>query len=68
MSRPCKTDTTHFLRPLSPAQRAILLAAGAGDITQGWHEVLDVYAHVYRQGFRPGMTPDKIRFLNKDTE
>ena len=63
MPRPCKPDTKQFLRPLSDAQRAILLAAGAGDITRGWHELLDVYAHLYAQGFRPGMMPDRIRFL-----
>lgn len=68
MARPCKPDTKHFLRPLEPAQRAILLAAGDGDITRGWHEVLDLYAHVYRQGFRPGMTPDKVRFLKNNGE
>ena len=64
MARPCKSDTRQFLRPLSDAQRAVLLAAGEGDITRGWHEVLDLYAHVHRQGFRPGMATDRIRFLN----
>ena len=47
MARPCKHDTTHFLRTLSPAQRAILMHAGQGDISRGWHEVLDLYATIH---------------------
>ena len=47
MARPCKPDTIHFLRPLSPAQRAILMHAGQGDLTRGWHEVLDLYATIH---------------------
>ena len=50
-----KTDTTHFLRRLTPEQRAILLAAGSGNITRGFHEVLDFFAHFYELGFRPWM-------------
>ena len=68
MPRPCRPDTRFFKRELTPAQRAILRAAGAGDITRGWHELLDVYAHLYAQGFRPGMMPDKIRFVSNDRE
>lgn len=64
MSRPCKPDTRFFKRELTPEQRQVLLAAGAGDITQGWHELLDLYAHAYALGYRPGMTPDKIRFVS----
>jgi hypothetical protein len=30
-----------------------LLAAGAGDLTQGFHLVLEIYAHLHAQGFRP---------------
>ena len=65
MARPCKPDARQFLRPLSDAQRAILLAAGQGDITRGWHEVLDLYARAYEKGYRPG---DSIGFLNNSEE
>lgn len=54
MARPCKIDTVNFRRVLREPERVILLAAGAGDITQGFHLLLDIYAHLHAQGFRPG--------------
>jgi hypothetical protein len=54
MVRPCKLDTVHFSRKLREPERVILLAAGAGDITQGFHFALAIYAHLHAQGFRPG--------------
>ncbi len=63
MARPCKDNTRYFSRPLSDADRAILMAAGRGDISVGFREVLAVYAELWREGFRPG--DDPILFLNR---
>lgn len=43
MPRPCRTDTLWFRRPLTDEQRAILLAAGDGDITIGFNECLELW-------------------------
>jgi hypothetical protein len=37
-----------------------LLAAGAGDITQGLHFALAIYAHLHAQGLRPGDPLERI--------
>ena len=55
MPRPCKLDTVQFRRKLTPAQRAVILAAGAGDMTRGFHELLDFYARAHNEGYRPGL-------------
>lgn len=49
MPRPCRQDTKWLLRPLTDAQRAILLDAGDGDLTRGFNEVLDLYARLREQ-------------------
>lgn len=54
MSRPCSPDTKYFQRILSRADRAILLSAGAGDLSNGFREVLEVYAACWNAGLRPG--------------
>lgn len=53
MPRPCSPHTRFFSRPLSDAQRAILLAAGGGDISIGFREVLLAYAALWNAGYRP---------------
>lgn len=63
MARPCKPDTIWFKRELRPAQRATIRAAGAGDLSQGFEELIAIYAHLHAQGFRPGMKPETIRFV-----
>ena len=63
MVRPCKLDTVCFSRKLREPERVILLAAGAGDITQGFHLALEIYAHLHAQGFRPGDPLENITLL-----
>ena len=63
MARPCKPDTIWFKRQLRPAQRAIIRAAGAGDLSRGFEELLALYAHLHAQGFRPDMRPENVRFV-----
>lgn len=65
IGRPCKIDTVAFRRPLTPVARAVLLAAGAGDLSQGWHEILAIYQHLHALGYRPGMRPENIRLVKK---
>ena len=60
MVRPCKLDTVYFSRKLREPERVILLAAGAGDITQGLHFALAIYAHLHAQGLRPGDPLERI--------
>jgi hypothetical protein len=63
MSRPCSPDTKYFQRVLSPADRAVLMAAGRGDLSDGFREILDVYATLWNAGLRPGQVGN---FLQSD--
>jgi len=54
MARPCKIDTVEFQRKLNDQDRAILLTAGAGDLTRGFRELLSIYTVLHNAGFRPG--------------
>jgi hypothetical protein len=53
-------DTIQFRRKLTPPQRAVILAAGAGDMTRGFHELLAVYTRLHEIGYRPGMPHDSV--------
>jgi len=63
MPRHCSPDTKYFQRVLSPADRAVLLAAGAGDLSNGFRELLAVYVTLWNAGLRPGQIDD---FLQSD--
>ena len=54
MARPCKIDTVNFFRRLKDDERAVLLAAGAGDLSQGFRDMLAIYTVLHNSGFRPG--------------
>lgn len=60
MPRPCLTTTVQFRRKLTPAQRAVILAAGDGDMTRGFHEILAVFSQARAAGYRPGMPLESI--------
>lgn len=51
--RPCRTDTVWFKRKLGESERKILLVAGRGDLTQGWHSLLEIYQKLWNNGYRP---------------
>jgi hypothetical protein len=63
MSRHCSPNTKYFQRVLSPADRAVLMAAGAGDLSDGFRELLAVYATLWNAGLRPGQIDN---FLQSD--
>jgi hypothetical protein len=60
MPRPCKLDTVNFFRRIKDDERNILLAAGAGDLSEGFRNMLAIYAHLHNQGFRPGDSLDIV--------
>jgi hypothetical protein len=68
MARPCKLDTVEFRRILRDPERAILLSAGAGDLSQGFYLMLEIYAHLHAQGFRPGDDVDDIGLVRNENE
>jgi hypothetical protein len=68
MVRPCKLDTVNFRRTLRDPERAILLSAGAGDLSQGFYLMLEIYAHLHAQGFRPGDSVDDIGLVRNENE
>jgi hypothetical protein len=68
MARPCKIDTVQFRRRLNGQERAVLLSAGSGCLTDGFHFMLAVYAHLHGQGFRPGMDIERLVVCNYDDQ
>jgi hypothetical protein len=50
----------YFQRTLGDAERAILLAAGSGDISAGFMEVIDTYRHFYNLGLRPSTPLESV--------
>ena len=50
----------YFQRQLGDAERAILLAAGSGDISAGFMEVIDTYRHFYNLGLRPATPLESV--------
>ena len=69
MVRPCKIDTVNFFRRINDDERAILLAAGAGDLSEGFRNLLAIYTVLHNQGFRPGDPLESITiFANSYAE
>jgi hypothetical protein len=59
--RPSSPQTRNFLRRLSDPQRMILLAAGNGDLSKGFENVIDLYHYVHNEGYRPGMELNSLQ-------
>jgi len=62
IGRPCKIDTTRFYRVIDEETRNIMLTAGNGCLTTGFHHMLAIYAQLHNQGYRPDMPLDRIVF------
>ena len=59
--RPSSPQTRNFLRRLSDPQRMILLAAGNGDLSKGFENVIDLYHYAHNEGYRPGMELNSLQ-------
>ena len=55
MGRPSSPNTKYFQRTLSSPQKQIMLAAGEGNLSKGFENLLSIYQHVHNLGFRPTM-------------
>ena len=66
--RPSSPQTRNFLRRLSDPQRMILLAAGNGDLSKGFENVLDLYHYVHNEGYRPGMELNSLQIGRGTTD
>jgi hypothetical protein len=66
MVRPCKIDTVNFFRRLKDDERAILLAAGAGDLSEGFRNLLAIYTVLHNAGFRPGDNIEDVLIFAND--
>jgi hypothetical protein len=67
MARPPSPTTVNFLRILSDPQRMILLAAGEGNISRGFENVLSLYQYAHNQGFRPSMELSSLGIVSGTT-
>jgi hypothetical protein len=55
MGRPSSPNTKYFQRTLSSPQKQIMLAAGEGNLSRGFENLLSIYQHVHNLGYRPTM-------------
>jgi hypothetical protein len=46
----------------------ILLAAGNGDLSKGFENVLDLYHYVHNEGYRPGMELNSLQIGRGTTD
>lgn len=63
LGRPAEPTVRYFQRRLGDAERVVLLAAGNGDMSAGFLEVIDAYRHFYSQGLRPSMALERITLV-----
>lgn len=64
--RPSSTSTRRFSRTLAPAQTAILAAAGDGDISAGFLNLLDLYQHAHALGYNIDSLIILLNSIDKD--
>lgn len=66
--RPASPNSKYFQRVLKPAEKKILVHAGRGDMSAGFHHLLEVYAILWSKGFRPHKSLDLINVGNPMSE
>jgi hypothetical protein len=64
--RPPSINSRFFYRELSMADKMVLAAAGKGDISDGFKNVIDCYQVLWNAGYRPEM--DLNHFIGAGTD
>jgi len=60
MARTRNPDRGYLQRKLKEPEQAVLLAAGQGDIIDGFYECVSWYQHCYNLGLRPTMNYEHL--------
>ena len=68
MSRPSSPNTRYFQRTLSSPQKQIMLAAGEGNLSKGFENLLSIYQHVHNLGYRPTMELSSLNIGREQTD
>jgi hypothetical protein len=68
VGRPANPKSKYFQRILKPAEKKILVHAGRGDMSAGFHHLLEVYSFLWIQGFRPHKSLDCLQVGNGTDE
>jgi len=55
MARPASVKSRFFMRPMAQADNLIMAAAGEGDISQGFHNLIAMFQVLWNAGYRPTM-------------
>ncbi len=63
MAGKASPNVKYFQRQLGDAERTILLAAGCGDMSAGFLEVIDTYRHFYNLGLRPSTPIESVSLV-----
>lgn len=63
MAGKASPNVKYFQRQLGDAERTILLAAGRGDMSAGFLEVIETYRHFYNLGLRPAMPIESVSLV-----
>jgi hypothetical protein len=67
MGRPSSPSTKYFQRTLSSPQKQIMLAAGEGNLSRGFENLLSIYQHVHNLGYRPSMDMSSLNIGHATT-
>ena len=67
MARPPKIDTIQFRRKLDSPKRNILLAAGQGNITKGFENLLTLYQYLHGIGYRTDSPLETIGLVTMES-
>lgn len=68
MGRPSSPSTKYFQRTLSSPQKQIMLAAGEGNLSRGFENLLSIYQHVHNLGYRPTMELSSLNIGREQTD
>ena len=68
MGRPSSPSTKYFQRTLSSPQKQIMLAAGEGNLSKGFENLLSIYQHVHNLGYRPTMELSSLNIGREQTD
>jgi hypothetical protein len=63
--RPPSINSKFFYRKLTLPDKVVMVCAGEGNITRGFHNIIDAYQTLWNAGYRPQMDLNEFLGLHK---